>query len=52
MTSQQSDSRIPEAASAWTKDTLVYLNAVYVQEICTNFTFDKLRIPAGLEAGE
>jgi hypothetical protein len=52
MTSRQPDSRIPEAASAWTKQTLVHLNAVYVKETCTNFIFDELGIPSELEAGK
>jgi hypothetical protein len=52
MTSQQSDSRIPEAESAWTEETLKHLNASYVKKTCTDFTFPILRIPAELNNGE
>jgi hypothetical protein len=46
------DSRIPEAASAWTKETLLHLNAFYVKETCTDFTFPNVYISAELENGE
>lgn len=49
---QQTDSRIPDAASAWTKDTLSHLNARYVKETCSDFTFDKLGISSELENGK
>ena len=51
MNSKQGDSRIPEAASAWTKETLAYLNAFYEKGISTDFTFEKLEISPELENG-
>ena len=52
MTSQHVDSRIPAAASAWTQETLTYLNAKYVKKVCTDFTFDDLGISAELNNGK
>ena len=51
MSSQQTDTRIPVAASRWTKETLEYLNAAYIKEDCTSFTFDRLGIPSELRGG-
>ena len=51
MSSQQADTRIPAAASHWTKDTLDYLNAAYIKEDCTGFTFGNLGIPSQLREG-
>jgi len=51
MSSQQEDTRIPAAASHWTKDTLEHLNAVYVKEDCASITFDNLGIPSELQQG-
>ena len=51
MSSQQTDPRIPVAASRWTKETLEYLNAAYIKADCTSFTFDNLALPSGLRAG-
>ena len=51
MTSQQEDSRIPSAASAWTEETLTHLNAKYVKKACTEFSFPNLGISAELENG-
>jgi hypothetical protein len=52
MTSQQTDLRIPEAASAWKKDTLDYLNAEYDKNVCTDFAFDNLKISVELGKGK
>lgn len=54
MTSQalEEDSRIPSAASDWTKETLIHLNAEYRMNVCTEFTFPNLVISADLENGE
>ena len=49
MTSQQKDSRIPSAASAWTEETLTFLNAKYKREVCTNFSFPGLVISPELQ---
>ena len=51
MSSQQADTRIPAAASHWTKDTLQHLNAIYVKEDCADFAFDNLFIPSELREG-
>ena len=51
MSSLQPDTRIPVAASHWTRDTLEYLNAVYIKEHSTHFTFDNLGIPPVLQQG-
>ena len=51
MSSQQTDTRIPVAASRWTKETLEYLNAAYIKEDCTSFTFDNLALPSELRQG-
>jgi hypothetical protein len=48
---RQTDPRIPEAASAWKKDTLDCLSAEYEKSVCTDFTFDKLGISPELAKG-
>lgn len=48
MTPQQAtnDTRIPTAASDWTKDTLDRLNAQYDRRSVTDFEFRGLNLPA------
>jgi len=49
MTSKPEDSRIPSAASAWTKETLAFLNAEYSRKVCTTFSFPGLAISTKLQ---